>query len=96
MNALTVRNLATDTVAKLRVRAARHGRSMEAEARFWLNAVAEDKVAIVDHDSVDRAEIDARIERAQARVRAAFGGQMPTGMVDELLADRRAAAARGD
>ncbi len=98
MTALTVRNLAEGTVAKLRVRAAQHGRSMEAEARFWLTAVADNKVEIVapEMKAVDWDEINARVDRAQARVRAAFGGVMPTGVVDEYLAEKREAARRGE
>ena len=38
MATLTIRNLDEDTKARLRVRAARHGRSMEAEARTLLAA----------------------------------------------------------
>lgn len=38
MATLTIRNLDEETKARLRVRAARHGRSMEAEARTLLAA----------------------------------------------------------
>lgn len=38
MATLTIRNLDEDTKARLRVRAARHGRSMEEEARTLLAA----------------------------------------------------------
>ena len=41
MATLTVRNLPDEALAKLRVRAAHHGRSMEAEARDLLVAMAE-------------------------------------------------------
>ena len=42
MTAISIRNLDPDVKAKLRVRAAEHGRSMEAEIRAILvNAVAE-------------------------------------------------------
>jgi len=38
--AITVRNLDAETVRKLRVRAAERGRSMEAELRLLLTAIA--------------------------------------------------------
>lgn len=98
MSALTIRQLEPETVAKLRVRAAERGRSMEAEARFWLRAVADDRVALVEAEpaKVGQDEIDRRVARVQARVRAAFGGVMPTGVVDEYLAEKREAARRGE
>jgi antitoxin FitA len=43
MSVLTVRNLDDDLKTRLRVRAARHGRSMEAEAREILRESLEDK-----------------------------------------------------
>lgn len=46
MASLTIRNLDERTKGRLRVRAARHGRSMEEEARTLLRtALAEDAVA---------------------------------------------------
>lgn len=98
MSALTIRQLDPETVAKLRVRAAEQGRSMEAEARFWLRAVAEDRVELVEDEPVKEGqdEIDRRVAAVQARVRAAFGGVMPTGVVDEYLAEKREAARRGE
>ena len=41
-------------------------------------------------------EVEARVARAQAMVREAFGGVMPTGRVDAFLAGRHAAAERGE
>lgn len=43
MPTLTIRQLDEKTKAKLRVRAARHGRSMEAEARELLHAALKEK-----------------------------------------------------
>jgi antitoxin FitA len=43
MSVLTVRNLDDDLKTRLRVRAAQHGRSMEAEAREILRESLEDK-----------------------------------------------------
>lgn len=51
---LTIRNLDPEVKAKLRERAARHGRSMEAEARAVIAAavdapIATDVVSAIDH-----------------------------------------------
>ena len=101
MTALTIRNLSTDVVRRLRVRAAEHGRSMEAELREVLQALAEGRVDIRQNtrpSDVERreAEMDARIERVQAKVRRMFGGELPAGRVDAFLCDRHAAAERGE
>jgi len=88
MATLTIRNLPDDTLAKFRVLAAGKGRSMEAEARALIEEAAR------PHQNGPGTE--DRVARAQAIALEAFGGVMPTGVVDELLADRRAAAARGD
>lgn len=102
MATLTIRNLPEETLAKFRVRAAECGRSMEAEARDWITAVAEGRARIAPHAyAVAQAgpvdpEIRARVEAAQAKVREMFGGELPKGRVDALIAERRAAAARGE
>jgi antitoxin FitA len=44
MASITIRNLDERTKARLRVRAAQHGRSMEAEARTLLRAALRDEV----------------------------------------------------
>jgi plasmid stability protein len=52
MAAITVRNLDDDVKHRLRIRAARHGRSMEAEVRaIIVEVVAEDEVPknILEH-----------------------------------------------
>ena len=92
MATLTVRNLPAEALAKLRVQAAQHGRSMEAEARDLL-------VAIADGGSVVRPPvrpgIEERVARAQAKIRAELG-ELPKGRVDAFLAERKAAAERGE
>ena len=100
MTALTIRNLPADIVGRLRVRAAEHGRSMEAELRDVLKAVAEGRAVIrelAQTSDVERreAEMDARIERVQVKVRRMFGGELPRGRVDAFLNERHAAAERG-
>ena len=43
VGALSIRNLDDEVIARLRVRAARHGRSMEAEVRAALTALAREE-----------------------------------------------------
>lgn len=77
MSLLTVRDLDPEVKEKLRQRAARHGRSMEAEARLILAAAVEmsdepvDLVASIrDHFSVTGLEIELpdRTSAAQRRI----------------------------
>lgn len=101
MAALTVRDLGEDTIRGLRVRAAKQGLSMEAELRLLLAAYAEDRVEIlsacpVSDEARREAEMDARIEKVQAKVRKMFGGKLPNGRVDAFLAERHAEAERGE
>ena len=87
MATLTVRDLPDEDRDALRVRAAEHGRSMEAEVRALI------------HDALHapaKASAEARVKRVQDRIRAANGGVMPTGVVDQFIAERRSAAARGE
>ena len=87
MATLTIRDLPDDDRDALRVRAAEHGRSMEAEVRVLI------------HDALrapKKLSVEARIKKAQDRIRAANGGVMPAGLVDAFLAERREAAARGE
>ena len=92
MATLTVRNLPDEALAKLRVRAAEHGRSMEAEARDLIVAIAEGASVI---KLAPRASIEERVARAQAKIRAELG-ELPKGRVDAFLAERKAAADRGE
>jgi plasmid stability protein len=98
MAAVVVRNLPEDTVAKLRVRAARLGRSMEAELRRALIALAndgEDDAKARDEAERRREDIDRRIESIHADLKARLG-ELPKGRVDAFIAERRAAAERGE
>jgi antitoxin FitA len=95
MATLTIRNLPDDVHQGLRQRAAANGRSMEAEARVVLSQV----VAPVDSDVDEslreqRAAKWAKIQsKAQEILKRANGGVMPTGVVDEWLAQKRIIAA---
>ena len=81
MPVLNIRNLPPEVHSRLRVRAAKVGRSMEAEARAILAAaVADEPPAAFPSD-------------VQAWVRDLYGGRPPSGAVDDLLAERRAEAA---
>lgn len=75
MSTLTVRNLDKDLKARLRVRAAQHGRSMEAEAREILREAltsrqARDLGARIHERlaglGLDELEIPSRTETARA------------------------------
>jgi plasmid stability protein len=61
MAAMTIRNLDDDLKARLRVRAARHGRSMEEEARSILRAALANRVED-DSGASLYAAIRARVE----------------------------------
>jgi antitoxin FitA len=92
MATLTIRNLPDEALAKFRVRAAERGRSMEAEAREVIVAVAEGASLL---KLPGRAPIEERVARAQAKIRAELG-ELPKGRVDAFLAERKAAAERGE
>lgn len=80
MAVLNIRNLPEEIRDRLRVRAARHGRSMEAEARAILAAAC---------------LADAEIQPATSLpdwVDALYGGQKPQAVVDDLIAERRHAS----
>lgn len=82
MATLTIRKLPDDLHARLRLRAARRGRSMEAEVREILRQVL-------------RNEVDAPLEpRALADwLDTVLGGAKPHGVVDDLIRERREEAA---
>lgn len=92
MGTLTVRNLPDEAMAKLRVRAAHNGRSMEAEARDLIVALAEGASLL---KLAPRPSIEARAAKAQAMIKARLG-ELPHGRVDAFLAERKAAADRGE
>ncbi len=80
MATLSIRNLPEEVHVGLRVRAARAGRSMEAEARAIL---AE---ACAPEPRVTGADLQDTIARL-------YGGAPPSGVVADLIAERREEAA---
>jgi plasmid stability protein len=77
MAVLNIRNLPAEVHSRLRVRAARAGRSMEAEARAILTR------AVIHEDAGRRAlELPDWVD-------ALYAGSKPTGVVEDLLAQRR-------
>jgi plasmid stability protein len=88
MATLTIRNLPDDVRDRLRVRAAENGRSMEAEAR----ATLADTYGSGDRGS--RPDARERIERARRLVAPYL--KPGVSLVEELMAERRKAAERGD
>jgi plasmid stability protein len=83
MATLNIRRLPEDVHAKLRVRAAKAGRSMEAEARMILA----EAIRQPEPKPVDLAGLRAFMLRL-------YDGKLPTGVVDDLLAERRREARR--
>lgn len=96
MATLTIRNIPGDQHAALRVRAAQHGRSMEEEVRTLIaEAVAKGELShLPRRDAEILAKADAAAEALRVALREANGGRLPTGVVDALIAERRAEAAR--
>ena len=88
MATLTIRNLPDHVHAALRTRAAASGRSMESEARLQLEA------GLLRSQPYDHARADAATDALRHALRAANGGTLPTGVVDEFIAERRAEAER--
>ena len=83
MATLNIRRLPEDVHAKLRLRAAKAGRSMEAEARMILA----EAVRQPEPKPVDLAALRAFMMRL-------YGGELPSGVVDDLIAERRREARR--
>jgi plasmid stability protein len=81
MAVLNIRNLPDDVHVRLRIRAAKAGRSMEAEARAILIE------ACKIEDGVFAPSI------LQAWVDRLYGGQKPAHVVDDLIEERRQEAA---
>lgn len=77
MATLSIRNLPDDVHARLRLRAARAGHSMEAEARQILAAACAELPP-----ELDSADLAAFVDEL-------YGREKPAGVVDELLAERR-------
>ncbi len=74
----------------MRVRAAEHGRSMEAEAR----AILADACNSREQPRLTREEILAKAKDLQAFIDKLYGGNKPKNVVDEFIAERRREAAR--
>jgi plasmid stability protein len=81
MPSLNVRNLPEQVQQRLRVRAAKTGRSMEAEAREILAAAVKPGRRA---NATGGAELQAFVDRL-------YGGHKPRGVVDELICERREA-----
>lgn len=82
MATLTVRNLPDEVRDKLRLRAARNGRSMEAEARAVLAAGVDE-----EGRSAGRSDVRARVRRLQEIMKPYRSKDRS--IVDEFLAERR-------
>ncbi len=82
MPVLNIRNLPPEVHARLRVRAARAGRSMEAEARAILAA------ACMGEDALLPAP------KLQDWVDTLYGSKKPRRVVDALIAERRRESAK--
>ncbi len=77
MAVLTIRNVPEEVRDRLRLRAARAGRSMEAEIRAILTQ------ASLSDESRESAEA------LQNFVDGLYGGEKPSGVVDEMIGERR-------
>ena len=89
MATLNIRNLPEEVHRRLRLRAAEHGRSMEAEAREILAA------AVSEPGPTARDEATwAKVRRLQSFVDKLYAGKKPGNVVDDLIAERRREAAR--
>jgi len=78
---LNIRNLPDEVHQRLRLRAARAGRSMEAEAREILAAAVQSEVP-----RLSPGELQDFVSRL-------YAGDLPSSAVDDLLAERRREAA---
>jgi plasmid stability protein len=90
MATLNIRNLLDDVHRRLRVRAAEHGRSMEAEAR----AILTEACSAARRYRATAEEAMAKARRLQAFIDELYGGEKPKNVVDDLLAERRREAAK--
>lgn len=77
MAVLSIRNLPDEVHARLRIRAAVHGHSMEAEARAILTEACK-----MDEPPRSATELPAWVD-------ALYGASKPQRVVDDLLAERR-------
>jgi len=88
MATLTVRNLPDATRDAIRIAAARHGRSMEAEVRMALETTFKSAKPVLTPQE--------RLARIDAAVLEAYAGKRPDWTVDDFIAERRQAAERGE
>ena len=87
MATLTIRNLSDDVKNGLRVRAARHGRSMEAEARELLAAAVSEPEPKPEPGPISAEEPRGAVQ--EARTASAPNKVDMASLVDELIAERR-------
>jgi plasmid stability protein len=97
MATLTIRNLRDSTRQALRERAARNGRSMEAEVREILDdvtAISEVPVSVPHEPGLteyEKQHLTSTQQEALLRLRKAFAPKPGEGsLVDEFLRERRA------
>ena len=83
MATLNIRNLPEEVHRELRLRAARHNRSMEAEAR-----------AILGEACRPRKPTEEVVRQVQAWIDEQYGASKPTGVVEDLIRERREEAKR--
>lgn len=83
MAGLTIRNVPEEVRTRLRIRAAKAGRSTEAEARAILAAAC-----LCDEKARPLAEMQAWVDQL-------YHGKKPHGVVDALIEERRREAKRG-
>ena len=82
MAVLNIRNLPNQVHTRLRIRAAKAGRSMEAEARTILAAATEPE------------DTKMSVDALQLWVDQLYGDSKPTDVVADLIAERREEAAK--
>jgi plasmid stability protein len=89
MSTLTIPDLDESTLASLRDRAERAGRTIEDVARAVLSA----SMLESPPHQFDRAEAKAAAEALRRLVMQANGGRMPDDSVDQFIAEKRAEVA---
>ena len=82
MATLTIRNVPAELRDRLRIRAARHGRSMEAEVRALLT-----RSVWEEDDSQEKEDV-------RDFVRDLYAGRTPQNAAEELIRERRMEAKR--
>ena len=82
MAVLNIRNLSNSVHKRLRIRAAQHGRSMEAEARAILTEVC------------GRKEMEYTAKNLPRLIVELYRGNPPKNAVEDLIAERRKEAQR--